>query len=319
MKREYGKKLSAVVMGVIIVSAFMVNQAFAWGSATHAYIDDHVGRKGPVRNLNEIYGGMAPDVFNFLFGNPAMRYLYTVTHYQGYPDDYLNVWDNSHTLLAKAVSLGFVSHNGDFGADHTAHHYSLFFKNNKGYVIEKAEELKVILKLEDLELGLSDDVINELCHDLIEFALDIMITQKDKSLAAKISSAAMLRTPGFPILLVKAYADGLALQNFAGIDYPTAIKLILQSEKEFRKSMISYGQALMQDQEIAIDLIAHQLVELAEAFLGGLPAGSEPKFLELAKTGLSISMQICSSDFYIELDRTINFVSGELANKGISY
>jgi len=90
MKRRYGKELSAIIWGIMILSALTANQAFAWGSATHAYIDDHIGRKRPLRNYNEIYGGMAPDVFNFLFGNPAMPYLYAVTHYQGCPDDYLN-------------------------------------------------------------------------------------------------------------------------------------------------------------------------------------------------------------------------------------
>jgi hypothetical protein len=318
MKKGHGIKLSAIVCGIMILCALTSGQAFAWGSATHAYIDDHLGRKGPLRNLNEIYGGMAPDVFNFLFNNPAAPYLYAVTHYQGYPDDYLTVWDDSHTLLSKAVALGFVSHNGDFGADHTAHHASLALGGDKGYAIAKAAVLRGILKLEQLELGLSDDVIDELCHDLVEFALDIMITQRDKSLAAKISSAAMLRTPEFPILLAKAYADGLALQNYPGIDYPAAVKLILRSEKEFRKSMISYGQALGQEQEAAIDLIAHQLVDLAEAFLGGLPEGSEPMFLELAKNGLSISMQLCNPDFFIELDKTIEYVSHELASRGIS-
>jgi hypothetical protein len=306
---------------MVLVSGLMVSEAFAWGSATHAYIDDHLGRKGPVRNLNEIYGGMAPDVFNFLFDNPnMMAYLYRVTHYQNqeYPDSYLNVWDKSHTLLAKAVALGFVSHNGDFGADYTAHHNSLYLKTGEGYVIEKANLLKQTLGPLLISYNFGDEVVNELCHDLIEFALDIMITQKDKSLAPKISLAAMLRTPEFPLILVKAYAEGLAQQNFPGIDYPVAVKIILRSENEFRKSMISYGQALMQDQETAIDLIAQQLVDLAKAFLGELP-GSEGDILTLAKYGLSLSMNICSSDFYIELHKTINFVSGELSDYGISY
>jgi hypothetical protein len=317
MKKEYGKKLLAILIGVILVSVFTVSQSFAWGSATHAYIGDNLGKKGPVKNLNEIYGGMAPDVFNFLFSNlDMMKYLYTVTHYKIYPDDYLKVWDNSHNFLSKSIAFGFVSHNGNFGADVTAHHYSLVFKNGEGYVVIKARELNNYLKLQ--QYGFSNEVADELCHDLIEFALDIMITQEHKSLAAKISSAAMLRTPEFPLILVKAYAKGLAQQKFTGINYPTAVRMILQSENEFRKSMISYGQALMQDQQTAIDLIAQQLVNLAKAFLGELP-GPEYMFLKLAKTGLSLSINICSSDFDIELEKTIDFVSGELADNGISY
>jgi hypothetical protein len=319
MKTQGIQKLSETVVVMSLFFALTMGQAYGWGSATHAYIDDHLGKKGPVKNLNEIYGAMVPDVFNFLFSNmDMMKYLYTVTHYQGvgYADDYLNVWENSHNFLSKATAFGFVSHNGNFGADLTAHHHSLFFNENHGYVIIKAAELNGFLNL--AQYGFPQEVVDELCHDLIEFALDIMITQKNKGLAAKISKAAMLRTPEFPLILVKSYADGLVEQNFPGIDHPAAIKLILKTENEFRKSMISYGQALMQDQDTATNLIAQHLVDLAKVFLGELPA-PDSVFLELAKTGLSLSMQICSPDFYIELDRTINFVSGQLAENDISY
>lgn len=317
MKTKRIKKLSVMVFGFALFLALTMGQAYGWGSATHAYIDDHLGKKGPVKNLNEIYGAMAPDVFNFLFSNmDMMKYLYTVAHYRLYPDDFLHVWDNSHNSLSKAASFGFVSHNGEFGADVTAHHHSLFFNQDKGYVIIKAAELNSYLNLQ--QYGFLKEVVDELCHDLIEFALDIMITQQNRGLAGKISTAAMLRTPEFPLILVKSYADGLADQNFPGIDHHAAVKLILNTENEFRKSMISYGQALMQDQDTAMNLIAQQLVDLAKAFLGKLP-DPDSKFLELAKTGLSLSMQICASDFYIELDRTINFVSGQLAENGISY
>ena len=118
MKKGYGKKLSAIFVGVVLVSALTVSQAFSWGPATHAYIDDHLGRKGPVRNLNEIYGGMAPDVFNYLFSNIAwLNYLYEETHYNGN----ILVWKKADTITEKAVAFGFVSHNGITGADGTAH------------------------------------------------------------------------------------------------------------------------------------------------------------------------------------------------------
>jgi len=58
MKRGHGKKLSAIVIVAILTTFILSSRAFAWGSATHAYIDDHLGKKGPVRNLNEMCGGM---------------------------------------------------------------------------------------------------------------------------------------------------------------------------------------------------------------------------------------------------------------------
>jgi hypothetical protein len=131
----------------------------------------------------------------------------------------------------------------------------------------------------------------------------------------------LIRTPEFPLILVKSYAKGLVQRNFPEADnYLAALKLILKAENEFRKSMIAYGQALMQDEEIAIDLIAQQLVDLAKAFLGGLPPNVEEKvFLELAKFGLVTSMEICSEDFNQELQATINYVAVKLADNGISY
>ena len=322
MKTKYIKKLSVIIFGISLIFTLGIGHAYGWGSAVHAYIDDHLGRKAPVRNLNEIYGAMAPDVFNFLFSNPEMMdYLYFVTHYQGKTDDFLNVWDNSHNFLSKAVAFGFVSHNGQFGADLTAHHLSLALpEGNQGYVIEKRDILKLYISPLLNQYYFPPAVVDELCHDLIEFALDIVITQQNKGLAAKISTAAMFRTPEFPLILVKSYAQGLALQNFPGFtNYLVAANLIIQAESEFRKSMISYGQALMQDQDTAIALIAQQLVDLAKAFLGGLPEGSkEEDFLNLAKYGLVQSMVICNEDFQQELQETIKFVAHNLANNGIS-
>lgn len=236
----------------------------------------------------------------------------------------MNVWEKSHGVFSKAVAFGFVSHNGQFGADLTAHHFGLTLPTgNNGYVIEKTASLKnIILPLMlGSEIYLPDAVVDELCHDLVEFGLDIMITQQNRGLAAKISTAAMLRTPEFPLILVKSYAKCLVQQDFPEArDYPAAVKLISKAENEFRKSMIAYGQALMQDEETAIDLVAHQLVDLAKSFLGSMSIGiNEELFLELAKFGLVQSMAICSADFNQELQATIDYVAGQLAAYGISY
>src|SRR5512138_1476024 len=94
------------VIAVLVAALLLVGsatQAGAWGSATHVFIDDHLGAQGPLRNLNEIYGGMAPDVFNYLFDHPdLLQYLYVQTHY-----GYLKVWEEADTLLGKAAVYGF--------------------------------------------------------------------------------------------------------------------------------------------------------------------------------------------------------------------
>ena len=124
---------TALAALMLVASICFASQAFAWGSATHAYICDHLGARGPVRNLNEMYGGMAPDVFNYLFTDKTlMETLYGATHYS----NFLDVWKNSRTPIGKALALGFISHNGLWGADSTAH--GVPYNNPDGYVIGKA-------------------------------------------------------------------------------------------------------------------------------------------------------------------------------------
>jgi hypothetical protein len=320
MKKGHGK-LSAIVTGFIIGSVFMVNQVFAWGSATHAYIDDHLGKKGPVRNLNEIYGGMAPDVFGYLFSNLNwLNYLYYESHYE---DNQL-VLKKADTVLEKAVASGFVSHNGITGADATAHgNYD--YSAPDGWVIAKAvamanrEDVHKVLK----EFMLSgDDGIAwagyELCHNFIESAVDLLIAEHDRSLGGKISAAALARTREFPGLLVKAYAKRF-MKTFK-LDWQTAVTVIRSAESEFRKNLVSYGVALAQEPAVAQGLIAEQLAALAPAFLNAygitLPDGTDLN--ELSSTLLGIAVEMCKGEYLGAVDNTIQFVSGNLEGMRIS-
>jgi len=320
MKKGHGK-LSAIVTGFIIGSVFMVNQVFAWGSATHAYIDDHLGKKGPVRNLNEIYGGMAPDVFGYLFSNLNwLNYLYYESHYE---DNQL-VLKKADTVLEKAVASGFVSHNGITGADATAHgNYD--YSAPDGWVIAKAvamanrEDVHKVLK----EFMLSgDDGIAwagyELCHNFIESAVDLLIAEHDRSLGGKISAAALARTPEFPGLLVKAYAKRF-MKTFK-LDWQTAVTVIRSAESEFRKNLVSYGVALAQEPAVAQGLVAEQLAALAPAFLNAygitLPDGTDLN--ELSSILLGIAVEMCKGEYLGAVDNTIQFVSGNLEGMRIS-
>jgi hypothetical protein len=322
MKRENGEKLSAIVIGVILVSVFTVSQAFAWGSATHGYIDDHLGKKGPVRNLNEIYGGMAPDAFNYLFSNfNWLNYLYVETHYE----NNLFVWKKADTILEKAVAFGFVSHNGMTGADATAHG-TYAYDAPDGWVIAKAVEMAnmpaIYQFLEQFDL-VDDGVIvwagYELCHNFVESAVDLLIAQHDRSLGGKISAAALVRTREFPDLLVKAYAKGF--KETFNLDRETAVTVIRSAENEFRKSMVSYGFALAQEPAVAQGLIADQLAALAPAFLNAygitLPAGTD--LSELSNYFLGVAIEMCKDDYLAAVENTIQFVSSNLAEMGIPH
>jgi len=320
MRKRYWK-LSAIVIGVILGSVFMANQVFAWGSATHAYIDDHLGQKGPVKNLNEIYGGMAPDVFNYLFSNLNwLNYLYYETHYE----DNILVLKKADTILEKAAAAGFVSHNGITGADATAHgNYE--YSAPDGWVIAKAVEMAnredVHSVLEQFKLVDEDGLAwagYELCHNFIESAVDLLLAQHDRSLGGKISAAALARTPEFPGLLVEAYAK--CFMEAFKLDRQTAVTVIRSSESAFRKNLVSYGVALAQEPAVAQGLIAEQLAALAPAFLNAygitLPAGTDVS--ELSSYFLGIAIEICKDEYLGAVNNTIQFVSGNLEGMRVS-
>jgi hypothetical protein len=322
MKTGIAKKLSAISVAIIFIAVITVGHASAWGSATHAYIDDHLGKKGPIRNLNEIYGGMAADAFAYLFSNLFwLDYLYVETHYE----NNCLVWEKADTILEKAVAFGFVSHNGTTGADATAHG-SYDYDDPNGWVIGKAVEMANVSAIYQVlkDFQLADDVTiawagYELCHNFIESAVDLLVAQHDRSLGGKISTAALLRTDEFPNLLVEAYAKGF--KNRFNLDRHTAVTVIRSAENEFRKNMVSYGFALAQEPAVAQELIAGQLAELAPAFLSayGVTLSPDTDLYELSKFFLNVAIEKCKDEYLTAVKNTIQFVSGNLAEIGILY
>ena len=127
-----------VVMGIICLGLTLSSsEAFSWGFATHAYIDDHLGKKGIRNNLNEIYGGVMPDLFNTLFDYPEyLDFLPVQTHLKS-----MKVWKASRGEVEKSLAFGFVSHNDRWGADFTAHHACQTCGQPFGYAYAKANVL----------------------------------------------------------------------------------------------------------------------------------------------------------------------------------
>jgi hypothetical protein len=327
MNKEYGKKLSAIIIATFLLPALAAGHALAWGSATHAYIDDHLGRKGPARNLNEIYGGMAADAFAYLFSNPNwLNYLYFETHYE----NNLLVWKKADTILEKAAAFGFVSHGGMIGADATAHG-TYDYGAPDGWVIAKAAAMAENPSIRPIlsGFGLTDEhggvswAGYELCHIFIESAVDLLLAQHDRSLGGKISAAALLRAHGFQDVLVNAYAKGFK-ENF-NLDRQTAVAVIRSAENEFRKNMVSYGFALAQEPAAAQELLAGQMAALAPAFLSAygiaLPDNEdeEAHLNELSGIFLNAAIKMCRGGYLEAVEDTIAFVTGNLANMGINY
>lgn len=310
-----GRTPLALLGFLLLTSLLIAPDASPWGSATHAYIDDNLGADRPLRNANEIYGGMAPDVFNYMFDHPdRLQFLYAQTH-----TNFMRLWDVAHRPLGRSVAFGFVSHNDVWGADSTAHHQCTQCKDPYGYVIAKAQQM---LHLAPFPPGLSipDAVALDIHHNIVESAVDLLIRRQDPHVGQKLTAGALLRSPEFPVLLAEAYARDFS-RHF-GLTRAEAVKAIAGEEMKFRRMMIQYGQVLMQDDETAMQLVAEQLADQATTYLGSfgvtLPLGPS-QFVELAKQLLGVAMSLCEFDYAREIQETIHTVNHALHTHGIGY
>jgi hypothetical protein len=307
-----------LAMGLVfLVVGFFSSEAFSWGFATHAYIADHLGKTKKNQNADEIYGSVAPDTFNYLFTNPDyLGFLADQTH-----AGFTKLWNVSNQGLGKSLAYGFVSHNDVWGADSTAHHQGLTFGQAEGYIIAKAADLAVVLSsaFQDAGLSLPNEVTFEISHELVEDGIDILVKSLDPAIGQKLSSSALSRISNFPVLLVKAYAKDFS--QFAGISYQNASKVIIAAEKEFRQRIVFYGQALMQDDATAVQLIAEGTAEVAVIFLEayGITLPPEVDTVSLIDFGIKQSIDLCAGDFAAEIAATIDFVNQNLEIHRISY
>jgi len=316
------KSLILLTIGILIL-AFSYSNAFSWGSGTHAFGAGHIGRALPWMNYNEIYGIMAPDLFNYSFelaNNPPL-YQYLRAHTHGFPGDesFLDVWRKAkYRGFQKNLAYGYVAHNDVWGMDYTAHWKARSIATPPdfpaefppGYVIIKAYQLNEILK-ENIPqyaaLNLPDGLAIEVCHNLVEAAGDILIAREDKLIGKKILSASLLRSPDFPNLLVRAI----------GQDYKD---LILTVEKEFRKIATMLGGVLLLGEEEAIQASSEQMAELGSEFLKLYDYDLDPALLRpLAEAGIRQAIVLCESDYINEIEATIRFVKKNLWLNDIHY
>ncbi len=309
------RQFVTVGLALLMLLSFST-EALSWSAATHAYIEDQLGKQKGFENANEIYGGMVPDLFNYLFNFPSyLDYLYGQTH-----NESTKVWNISRWGLEKSLAYGLVSHNDVWGADFTAHHLCQTCGTGEGYAISKAKELLAIAPLPP-EMGIPEDVAIEIFHEIVENSVDILVSKKtDPLIGRKIISSAILRSPQFPVLLVKAYAKDFS--SYSGISVPEAARFITLAEKEFRRNIILYGQILMQDEASAIRMISEQTANIAVSFLTlygiELPI-SEEEVIQMVIGYTNLATSICENDYQQEIAATIHFVDQQLISNGISY
>ena len=307
-----------VRVGVVgLALGLLVSSAYPWGSAVHAYVADHLGKKLAPQNLNEMYGLMAPDIFNYSFDLGPVSYaaVYGATHY-----GFMKVWRAAVFPLGKAQAYGFVAHNDAWGADFTAHHAGRTVGLAEGYIVAKAGLLLSALKADPgyAALGLPDEIGLEVAHNLVETAVDILMKRADPQIGMRVAGAALLASPGFAPLFIKAFSSDLAPVFGGRIGFARAV---VRADLEFRKTMIAYGQALMQDEATAVDLLSGQMADLSRGFLASygiiLPSGVDLK--PLIVTAVQGGMALCAGDFLAEIRATTAFVKANLAANGITY
>jgi hypothetical protein len=325
MKRHLTRK-TLVTLGAVCVFFLLPAAAFPWNQATHAHIADALAARVGQDNLQEMWGSVAPDFFNYIF-DPAVCPGWVSDQTHGVEaDTFLKVWNAAGAKKEEALAYGFVSHNGVWGADYSAHEASLTLGSEEGYVIAKAR-LLLNAPLDPASphptfgevfadsFGVNPDVALLIAHVITEYAVDIRLgSEVDPSLGRKLAAAARGETKRFADLLVEAFAADYAAYCFSG-DTARAASVLTAAEKAHREDMIYLGQAISQSEPVAVRRLAEQLVVLLPDFLGApLPANTQ----EVMEAGISTAMALCD-DYLPEIEATIEFVAKNLKEQGIVY
>jgi len=296
--------------------------AFAWEAATHAYIEEHLYKKKGQADQdvmrNRIYGANVIDIFNNNFTSP---YLDFAAYFHSTSQEYfLEVWQIALTKEEKAFAYGFVSHNNKWGMDSTAHISGKTYGKGTGYAIAKAQVLAPLLGPSlEAQLGLppgslSEEILVNLCHYLVESGVDFLVLEKDPAIGSKLFDAALFRSDDVQDLLVNAYKSDFAA--LVGITETEAETYIRDAESAFQNSMMAYGFALTQPN--ALDLVAQGLAGIGVVYLG-LPPGSEEILTLVAKGGIEAAMALCKPDFDREIKADTGWVNGKLSAAGVTW
>jgi hypothetical protein len=271
-------KRTALLLAVFMLGISTL--AFGWGNATHVYLANRLGAKlGPV-NLQEMYGALTPDVFNFMFDANG-QFLSNKTHF-----DPKMVYNLARTPETKAIAFGFMTHNNVYGADLTAHGSPdnpnpIWPATKPGWVIKYGNlaAAKLITPLsqilmsakpqglpEESALYLASLLAPQMGHDLVETAVDLLIKKRqDPLIGLRMAIAARARTPETGELLAKAYAQDLS--TFSGMGKDDAKALIIGAEAAYQQAMDQYGQAFMLPEGQLIPLLAQQSASIAEQLI----------------------------------------------------
>ena len=329
------KKKIPLVLGLAAALVVVSTAGYSWNYATHAYIAGRIGTFMPILKMNQVYGILAPDIFNLEFRLMDDLVLRGYTH--GIPaqdpgglnEDFLAVWGNADGPFQKADALGYLAHNDAWGADYIAHWQAIppllpfpppYQNEHPGYIVALAVQLDQLLEGYGVWAGLAAKgvvlTIDErmlFTENIVEYAGDILIKRADPLIGQKIMEAAMVRTPSFWALLMRAFPH----------QYQPLIKA---AEDTFQQDMIQYGVLLQADEATIITVVSNQLVGFAIQYLAfktGLPPAAfdplRPDLFNVAFLAMNASVLICEGASYMtEVNATASFVAAQLQARNIS-
>ncbi len=330
MKRAGVCRFLWIILAALVMVPGLSGKTLAWAPATHAHIEKQLYKaRGQVTQdilNNRIYGATALDIFNFSFTAPFPA----CAAYFHKPEEqnFWQVWDKAD--MQRAFAYGFVSHNNSWGMDATAHLSALTGGRGQGYVIAKAEVLAGLLKeTEEYKaliylLGgpLPDNVVQDVCHYIIEYGVDLLVRQQDPGIGLDLYQAAAGRDPAVPNLLIAAYAEEPEFKALIGpLDAAT---FLTGAELGFRQAMMSYGLALASP--AAQDNVAAFLTDFGLQYLGSLGFPDylldilRPYIGQVVARGLTLTMtEVCAADWSRELKAAKGWVNGRLSSHGVAW
>jgi hypothetical protein len=330
MKRTIFSTL-ALAIAVILISA----TAYSWNFATHAYIAEKIGKALPLPNANEIYGIMAPDLYNFEFSLMDDLTLRGLTH--GIPKDdpahapsqaFMQVWWKAKPGMQKSDAFGYVAHNDAWGADYIAHWKALpylppfpppYKDQPPGYIIALAVQLDKLIESwgvwdyfaeAGIPLGIPERMM--FCHNIVEYAGDIIIKRADPLIGKKIYESCLLRSPEFPELLNAVF--------------PAYYNVVL-AEAAYRDQMAQYGLLLTMDEDSIVQNVAQQMAEFSIQYLAYItnqnPSDFEPfrdMLVDLSYNSIYAGVEICKAGKYMnEVNLTVLWVRIQLLLHHVTY
>ena len=304
------------VLATLLCSAV---SAYPWGWAAHTYVIDQLGSKAPTANLQEIYGGMATDAFNYLtLADPTLEPVQNILFHEAHYESQA-LWENANPSL-KPMAYGFVSHNEAWGEDWTAHIQNLTLGGHEGYVIIKAQTLAAGLSAALNGIVAPADLL-VVSHELIEYGIDLLVRKnQDKGIGLKMTTAAVERSNDFPLLLASTF--GPSLTSSIGIPPLQATAIIVGAENQYNMTMVIYGYILATpDDAQTMDLLVQFLLPQAQSYFAsrGIILPPEIDLAQVIHDALTASMQLCAADYYKDLTRTRSHTVSQMAVNGILY